>query len=81
MPVIDLDQGRLWLWQKEGWARYLDALLNDVQLADVIAPTLPEATRVYRPTTIQLAGAEIELVSVMSRERSEGDTYWNTRRI
>ncbi len=44
-----------------------NALLEDVPLADIIEPVAVE--RVYvAPSTIQLAGAEIELVSAMSRE-------------
>ncbi|EUB30758.1 ParA family protein [Olsenella uli] len=70
--VIDLDpQGNTssgYGIEKEGLEHDIyDALLNDVQLADVIAPTLEPHVFIV-PVTIQLAGAEIELVSVMSRE-------------
>ena len=70
--VIDLDpQGNTssgYGIEKEGLEHDIyDALLNDVQLADVIAPTLEPHVFIV-PATIQLAGAEIELVSVMSRE-------------
>lgn len=70
--VIDLDpQGNTssgYGIEKEGLEHDIyDALLNDVQLADVIAPTLEPYVFIV-PATIQLAGAEIELVSVMSRE-------------
>lgn len=44
-----------------------DALMNDVPIADVIVPSPVEGVFIA-PTTIQLAGAEIELVSVMARE-------------
>lgn len=44
-----------------------DSLMNDVPLANVIVPSPVEGTDVA-PATIQLAGAEIELVSVMARE-------------
>lgn len=44
-----------------------DALMNNVPLADVIVPSPVEGVDVA-PATIQLAGAEIELVSVMARE-------------
>ena len=44
-----------------------DALVNDVDLDSIAAATqIPNLTLV--PATIQLAGAEIELVSIMSRE-------------
>ena len=44
-----------------------DALLGDTPLADIIEPVEVENVFVA-PATIQLAGAEIELVSAMSRE-------------
>jgi chromosome partitioning protein len=44
-----------------------DALMNDVPMADVIVPSPVKGVDVA-PATIQLAGAEIELVSVMARE-------------
>jgi chromosome partitioning protein len=44
-----------------------DALLGDTPLAAIIEPTQVENVFVA-PATIQLAGAEIELVSAMSRE-------------
>ncbi|WP_093689797.1 ParA family protein [Sporolituus thermophilus] len=44
-----------------------DALINDVPVETLLLPTeIPNL--VLLPATIQLAGAEIELVSVMSRE-------------
>lgn len=44
-----------------------DALLNDVQLDELICDT-PSKKVFVVPATIQLAGAEIELVSAMARE-------------
>lgn len=44
-----------------------DALMNNVPLADVVVPSPVQGVDVA-PATIQLAGAEIELVSVMARE-------------
>lgn len=44
-----------------------DSLMNNVSLRDVLADSPIEGVRVA-PATIQLAGAEIELVSVMARE-------------
>lgn len=44
-----------------------DVLVNDVPAETVVLPTQIENLRLL-PATIQLAGAEIELVSMMSRE-------------
>lgn len=44
-----------------------DALLHDAQAEDLILPTQDERVFII-PATIQLAGAEIELVSAMARE-------------
>ena len=44
-----------------------DALVNDLPLENIIIPTALSNLKLL-PATIQLAGAEIELVSVMSRE-------------
>lgn len=44
-----------------------DALLNDVKLEDVIIPDVCEGLDLV-PATINLAGAEVELVSEMARE-------------
>ncbi len=44
-----------------------DALLNDYPIEDLILPTVENGVFVV-PATIQLAGAEIELVSEMARE-------------
>jgi len=44
-----------------------DVLVNDIDMAEIIVST--EIDKLFlAPATIQLAGAEIELVSVMSRE-------------
>ncbi|WP_047153316.1 ParA family protein [Aneurinibacillus tyrosinisolvens] len=45
-----------------------DVLINDINTIDAILPTETEGLFVL-PATIQLAGAEIELVPVYSRER------------
>lgn len=44
-----------------------DALMNNVPMEDVVVPSPVDGVDVA-PATIQLAGAEIELVSVMARE-------------
>ena len=44
-----------------------DSLMNDKDIADIIVPS-PVDNVFVAPATIQLAGAEIELVSVMARE-------------
>ena len=44
-----------------------DTLMNNVSIEDVVVPSPVEGVSVA-PATIQLAGAEIELVSVMARE-------------
>jgi chromosome partitioning protein len=44
-----------------------DALINDVPVEEIIIPTREENLSLL-PATIQLAGAEIELVSIISRE-------------
>lgn len=44
-----------------------DVLVDDVALKDVIKPTAMETLEVV-PATIQLAGAEVELVPAISRE-------------
>ena len=46
-----------------------DVLINDVPLAEVVA-TCPDIDKLYcAPATIHLAGAEIELVSLVAREQ------------
>lgn len=44
-----------------------DSLMNSAPLADIVVPSPVDGVDVA-PATIQLAGAEIELVSVMARE-------------
>lgn len=44
-----------------------DVLMGDAELEDIVRDT-PEPTVFIAPATIQLAGAEIELVSAMARE-------------
>ncbi len=44
-----------------------DALVNDIPVEEIILSTQVEGLKLL-PATIQLAGAEIELVSVLSRE-------------
>ncbi|WP_192981739.1 ParA family protein [Marinilactibacillus psychrotolerans] len=58
-----------------------DVLINEVPLDDVILPTSRENLSIV-PTTIQLAGAEVELTSLMAREtrlksaiETLGETY------
>ena len=71
--VIDLDpQGNastgMGIDHHAGIASIYDVLLDDVLLADVVqpSPAIPRLRCV--PATIDLAGAEIELVSVVARE-------------
>jgi chromosome partitioning protein len=70
--VVDLDpQGNattgLGINPRDVETSVYDALLNDVALEDVIEPTTLRNLFVA-PATIDLAGAEIELVPAMSRE-------------
>lgn len=46
-----------------------DVLINDVPLAEVVAPCPDVENLVVAPATIHLAGAEIELVSLVAREQ------------
>ncbi len=46
-----------------------DVLINDVPLADVLAPCPEFGNMLVAPATIHLAGAEIELVSLVAREQ------------
>lgn len=46
-----------------------DVLINDIPLADVVAQCPDIANLVCAPATIHLAGAEIELVSLVAREQ------------
>jgi len=59
-----------------------DVLINDVPLQDVVAPCPDIAKLICAPATIHLAGAEIELVSLVAREqrlRRAIDVYANER--
>ena len=71
--VIDLDpQGNastaLAVEHRRGTPSTYDALVDGVPLADVSAPCPDVANLHVVPATIDLAGAEIELVSVVARE-------------
>jgi chromosome partitioning protein len=46
-----------------------DVLINDIPLQDVVAPCPDIAKLICAPATIHLAGAEIELVSLVAREQ------------
>jgi chromosome partitioning protein len=71
--VIDLDpQGNastaLGVDHSVGTASIYDALVGDNTLAEVVHPTTASPALRCVPATIDLAGAEIELVSVVARE-------------
>jgi chromosome partitioning protein len=71
--VIDLDpQGNastaLGVEHTVGTPSVYDALIGDSSLADVVHPTTASPLLRCVPATIDLAGAEIELVSVVARE-------------
>lgn len=55
-----------------------DVLLNDVPLEEVIIPDIAEGLDIA-PATINLAGAEVELVSEMARENRLKDTVGGMR--
>lgn len=55
-----------------------DALLNDIPLTDIIIPDVSKGLDVV-PATINLAGAEVELVSEMARENRLKDAIWPMR--
>ncbi|WP_426997590.1 ParA family protein [Pseudarthrobacter sp. N5] len=59
-----------------------DVLINDMPLEDVVAPCPDISNLICAPATIHLAGAEIELVSLVAREqrlRRAIDVYSKTR--
>ena len=71
--VIDLDpQGNastaLGVEHRRGVPSTYDALVDGVPLAEVVSPCPEIANLFVVPATIDLAGAEIELVSVVARE-------------
>ena len=72
--VIDLDpQGNastaLGVEHREGTRSVYDVIVNDTDMADVVQ-TSPDQTDLFCvPATIDLAGAEIELVSMVAREQ------------
>ena len=72
--VIDLDpQGNastaLGVEHREGTPSVYDVIVNDTDMADVVQ-TSPDQTDLFCvPATIDLAGAEIELVSMVAREQ------------
>ena len=71
--VIDLDpQGNastaLGVEHTVGTASVYDALVGDSSLGEVVHPTTASPKLFCVPATIDLAGAEIELVSVVARE-------------
>ncbi|MEO8907176.1 MAG: ParA family protein [Microbacteriaceae bacterium] len=72
--VIDLDpQGNastaLAIEHREGTPSVYDVIVNDVDMADVVQAS-PEFKGLFcAPATIDLAGAEIELVSMVAREQ------------
>ncbi|GAB3794900.1 chromosome partitioning ATPase ParA [Humibacter antri] len=72
--VIDLDpQGNastaLGVEHREGTPSVYDVVVNDIEMADVVQ-TSPDQTDLFCvPATIDLAGAEIELVSMVAREQ------------
>lgn len=55
-----------------------DALLNDINLEDIIIPDVCEGLDLV-PATINLAGAEVELVSEMARENRLKDAVGTMR--
>ena len=55
-----------------------DVLLNDVPLEEVIIPDIAEGLDIA-PATINLAGAEVELVSEMARENRLKDAVGGMR--
>nr|WP_281275764.1 ParA family protein [Arthrobacter echini] len=63
-------------------ASIYDVLIDDVPLSEVVAPCPDVANLICAPATIHLAGAEIELVSLVAREqrlRRAIEAYARTR--
>ena len=53
-----------------------DVLIDGEPIADIVQPTMLKKLFVA-PATIQLAGAEVELVSVVSRENNVEKKHWH----
>lgn len=71
--VVDLDpQGNattaLGIDHREIDTSIYDVLVNDVAFADALVPSAEDPTLLCVPASIDLAGAEIELVSLLNRE-------------
>jgi chromosome partitioning protein len=72
--VIDLDpQGNastaLGVEHREGAPSVYDVIVNDTEMAEVVQPSPDQKDLFCVPATIDLAGAEIELVSMVAREQ------------
>ena len=72
--VIDLDpQGNastaLGVEHREGTPSVYDVIVNDTDMADVVQASPDQRDLFCVPATIDLAGAEIELVSMVAREQ------------
>jgi chromosome partitioning protein len=72
--VIDLDpQGNastaLGVEHREGTPSVYDVVVNDTEMADVVQSSPDQRDLYCIPATIDLAGAEIELVSMVAREQ------------
>ncbi len=72
--VIDLDpQGNastaLGVEHREGTPSVYDVIVNDTEMAEVVQESPEQADLFCVPATIDLAGAEIELVSMVAREQ------------
>ena len=72
--VIDLDpQGNastaLGVDHREGTPSVYDVIVNDAEMADVVQESPDQTDLFCLPATIDLAGAEIELVSMVAREQ------------
>ncbi|NNC12597.1 ParA family protein [Planctomonas sp. JC2975] len=72
--VVDLDpQGNastaLGVEHREGTPSVYDVVVNDAEMADVVQQSPEQPDLFCVPATIDLAGAEIELVSMVAREQ------------